>query len=236
MKRSIALITLLSINLVLSFFFWESQSAKADQTGPIPADAIRLRILANSDSPADQAVKHTVRDAVNQNIERWVGNLKTSAQAERVIARHLPELRSIVKEELARLHADSNFRIALGKADFPTKMYGTYVYPAGHYRALVITLGEGQGANWWCVLFPPLCFLDFSNSEAVRTANDARAADATTAQPTGENATSDAGVSASQVSSSRPSSSAAPAVKQKTVQVHFAVVDLFKKLWHGLFG
>ncbi|WKB35588.1 stage II sporulation protein R [Terrilactibacillus sp. S3-3] len=65
-----------------------------------------------------------------------------------------------------------SFTVKLGEADFPTKMYGGYVYPAGKYQALVITLGSGQGANWWCVLFPPLCFLDFEHGDAVKTKNN----------------------------------------------------------------
>ena len=58
-------------------------------------------------------------------------------------------------------------KVEFGKAEFPTKLYGQFLYPAGEYEAIVITLGEGKGANWWCVLFPPLCFLDFSSGTAV---------------------------------------------------------------------
>jgi stage II sporulation protein R len=58
-------------------------------------------------------------------------------------------------------------KVDFGQAEFPTKLYGQYLYPAGEYEAVIITLGEGDGANWWCVLFPPLCFLDFSNGTAV---------------------------------------------------------------------
>ncbi|MFX3617577.1 MAG: stage II sporulation protein R [Sporolactobacillus sp.] len=169
MKRSGALFLILTINLALLFFFWQGQSTKADVKGPIPQNAIRLRILADSDSPVDQTVKRQVRDAVNQNITQWVQNLKSRDQAEKAIRTHMPELQNIVRQTLKSAHADQRFHIKLGKANFPTKMYGNYVYPAGNYHALVITLGDGKGANWWCVLFPPLCFLDFSNSEAVRT-------------------------------------------------------------------
>ncbi|WP_353948923.1 stage II sporulation protein R [Sporolactobacillus sp. Y61] len=167
MKRSLALIFLFTIILTGVLFFTQSHSSRADDQGPIPKDAIRLRILANSDSPADQVVKRQVRDAVNRDISGWVQNLESPEQAEKIIHAHLPELRQTVMRTLRRVHADPTFTIKLGQADFPTKMYGEYVYPAGEYKALVITLGDGKGANWWCVLFPPLCFLDFSNSEAV---------------------------------------------------------------------
>ena len=62
---------------------------------------------------------------------------------------------------------NQSVNVDFGQAEFPTKLYGQYLYPAGDYEAMIITLGEGEGANWWCVLFPPLCFLDFSNGTAV---------------------------------------------------------------------
>lgn len=248
MKRSWAIVFILSINLALVFFFWQNQAVQANQNGPIPQDAIRLRILANSDSPADQVVKRQVRDAVNQNITQWVQNLKSSSEAEQVIQQHLPELRQVVSQTLKRVHADPSFRIKIGQADFPTKMYGTYVYPAGRYHALVITLGSGQGANWWCVLFPPLCFLDFSNSEAVSP--EAQKPVAQTASPTNVSAATEKNAS-TQVTNSenqarqmekqqnQQQDSALPQAQKKSgdsdsVQVRFFVADLFTKLFHIL--
>ena len=64
-------------------------------------------------------------------------------------------------------NSKQDVQVELGKVEFPTKLYGQFLYPAGQYEAVLITLGEGTGANWWCVLFPPLCFLDFSNGVAV---------------------------------------------------------------------
>ena len=62
---------------------------------------------------------------------------------------------------------NQSVKVEFGVVEFPTKLYGEFLYPAGEYEAILITLGEGKGANWWCVLFPPLCFLDFSNGVAV---------------------------------------------------------------------
>jgi stage II sporulation protein R len=242
-KRVLAILFILSINLVI-FLFWQSSTTRADEKGPIPRDAIRLRILANSDTPADQTVKRQVRDAVNSRISDWVGGLKTSGQAATVIRGHLPELRQTVARTLRRLHADSTFTIKLGKADFPTKMYGTYVYPAGQYQALVISLGAGRGANWWCVLFPPLCFLDFSNSEAVRpdSAQQPDAAD-TAVKPTRQEASDAAGAASTRPSidqrvTTGQTRDAAPATRhtpvKSQVQVHFFVVDFFTSMWRSV--
>lgn len=68
--------------------------------------------------------------------------------------------------------AHQSVSVQFNKISFPTKLYGNMVYPAGKYEAILITLGNGEGANWWCVLFPPLCFLDFSNGEAVKDQED----------------------------------------------------------------
>lgn len=169
MKQKAILVIILSLLTFMTIMHIEQNLSKAQGRGTkIPEDAIRLRILANSDSSADQAVKRFVRDAVNANVENWVRHLKTAKQAKRVIRSHLDDIRGTVKEKLQSMNLDETFTVTLGKADFPTKMYGGYVYPAGKYEALVVTLGKGKGANWWCVLFPPLCFLDFSNGDAVK--------------------------------------------------------------------
>lgn len=68
--------------------------------------------------------------------------------------------------------SNQSVKTDFGKVEFPTKLYGEFLYPAGEYEAVLITLGAGEGANWWCVLFPPLCFLDFSNSVAVKEGVD----------------------------------------------------------------
>jgi len=169
MKQKIILSTLLSLFILMIFMEVTQNLSKAENhADKIPEDAIRLRILANSNSASDQAVKRKIRDAVNANVEQWVGELRSVDQAKRVIRSHLDDLRAIVAQELKAMGINEPFTVKLGKADFPTKMYGGYVYPAGKYEALVITLGEGKGANWWCVLFPPLCFLDFDNGDAVK--------------------------------------------------------------------
>lgn len=133
----------------------------------IPNDAIRLRILANSDLEADQALKRKVRDAVNAEITKWVSELTSKEAAKDVLKEKLPEIQLIAERVVEEEKANQAVNVTFDKVDFPTKLYGEFLYPAGQYDAILITLGEGEGANWWCVLFPPLCFLDFSNGVAV---------------------------------------------------------------------
>lgn len=145
------------------------QQTEAQGDVVIPNEAVRLRILANSDSPDDQALKRAVRDAVNEQITAWVSDLTSFEEAKQVIAQHVPEIEQTVARVLQEKKSDQSYKVTFGRVSFPTKIYGSYVYPAGEYDAVLITLGKGEGANWWCVLFPPLCFLDFSTGEAVRS-------------------------------------------------------------------
>lgn len=141
--------------------------AMADEPLVIPNEAIRLRILANSDNESDQAIKRLVRDAVNAEITKWVAELTSVDEARKLIRSRLPEIQKIAEAVVEREQSTQSVKAEFGKVDFPTKLYGQFLYPAGEYEAILITLGEGDGANWWCVLFPPLCFLDFSNGVAV---------------------------------------------------------------------
>lgn len=162
------------IYLLFSLFVlivsWEEQSAQAvaslhDEINK--EDAIRLRILANSDSIEDQALKRDIRDRVNEAITEWVTGIQDLEEAKTTIVENLPHIEQIVADELSRLQKDQPYKVEFSEAEFPTKLYGDLVYPAGMYRAVVITIGEGKGENWWCVLFPPLCFLDMSNERTV---------------------------------------------------------------------
>lgn len=140
--------------------------ASSDDPMVIPNEAIRLRILANSDLNEDQVLKNKVRDAVNDQITEWVEELLSLEEARHVIKEGIPELHQIAEQVVAENGSDQTVKTEFGKVQFPTKLYGQFLYPAGTYEAVLITLGEGTGSNWWCVLFPPLCFLDFSNGEA----------------------------------------------------------------------
>ncbi|MCV9885807.1 stage II sporulation protein R [Metabacillus halosaccharovorans] len=144
-------------------------TASSQEPVVIPDEAIRLRILANSDSDEDQALKRKVRDEVNKEITTWVEKLTSVEAAEELIQSRLPEIEAIVEDVLEQENIQQSYSVEFDQnVNFPTKLYGSYIYPAGEYNAILISLGEAKGANWWCVLFPPLCFLDFSNGEAVQ--------------------------------------------------------------------
>ncbi|XQY91705.1 stage II sporulation protein R [Metabacillus sp. HB246100] len=151
----------------------------AEEPVVIPDEAIRLRILANSDSDEDQALKRKVRDEVNKEITKWVAELTSVEAARQLIQSRLPEIEAIVEEVLIQENKQQTYSVDFDNVSFPTKLYGNFIYPAGEYEAILISLGDAKGANWWCVLFPPLCFLDFSNGEAVKAAESQEDQDTT---------------------------------------------------------
>lgn len=159
-------IVVLSLSTILSLYIPKQETAAKD-TIVIPKEAIRLRILANSDTPGDQALKRKVRDEVNKNITKWVQDIDSLKKAREVIKSHLPDLEQIALNVVKEENSNQSVKVEFSRVQFPTKLYGQYLYPAGKYEAILITLGKGEGANWWCVLYPPLCFLDFSNGVAV---------------------------------------------------------------------
>lgn len=120
----------------------------------IPDDAIRFRVIANSDSKEDQNLKLEVKEDVEKELYKLVSNTKTIEEARTIIENNLDKVDSILKEY------NVDYDISYGNNYFPKKTYKGIEYDEGLYESLVITVGSGLGENWWCVLFPPLCLLD----------------------------------------------------------------------------
>lgn len=155
--------------LVIAMMCWEQQRSAANvlDNGPIPQESIRLRIIANSDSVTDQWLKREVRDAIIAQMNTWVTQIGSYDEARQVVAKRLPELQTLVDKTIKDRGFSYPAVVDFGQVPFPTKLYGSYVYPAGNYEALRVRIGEANGQNWWCVLFPPLCFIDMANGDAV---------------------------------------------------------------------
>jgi stage II sporulation protein R len=198
-----------------------------------------------------------VRDAVNAKITLWVQELTSLDKAKTVINEKLPEIQAIAERVVADQGSNQSVKVKFGAVQFPTKLYGQFLYPAGEYQAILITLGEGKGANWWCVLYPPLCFLDFSNGVAVSDGFDEKAATAVKSEsvvkgdttPKGDKATKGETATKSEPSTKAEQQTPPPvngkvlkdkgkkeapvytADDEKPVKVKFFVVEL----WHKIF-
>lgn len=120
---------------------------------------IRFHVIANSDASFDQALKLKVRDRV---LKEMGEKFKTDdiGMAKEIIVENTEYIEKIAMEEINRNGFNYPVKVALEEHSFPTKNYGSITLPAGDYEALRVVIGSGQGKNWWCVLFPPLCFID----------------------------------------------------------------------------
>ena len=124
---------------------------------------IRFHVIANSDSAADQHLKMLIRDRIIEATGNEFAKAKDLTAAENIAQNNLEKMRLIAAREIKTAGKDYPVRTEIGYFSFPTKSYGNYTLPAGNYQAVRVVIGEGKGANWWCVLFPPLCFVDISN-------------------------------------------------------------------------
>ena len=116
---------------------------------------IRLHIIANSDSEDDQRVKLLVRDAILQHISEY--DAATKEEALLAIRSDRDEITDIARKVLLENGMDKNVAIEIGKEEYPVRYYEDFSLPAGEYTSVRIIIGEGEGQNWWCVLFPPMC-------------------------------------------------------------------------------
>lgn len=158
--------------MIVALMSWEGQKAEANlvDQGPIPQKSIRLRIIANSDSIQDQWLKREVRDEIVKQMNTWVTSIDGYENAVELVSARLPELEALVEQTIQDRGFAYTAEVDFGQVPFPTKQYGSYIYPAGDYKALRVRIGKAKGQNWWCVLFPPLCFIDMSNGDAVQPA------------------------------------------------------------------
>ena len=144
------LLTAVGVFLLSGALSLQTQSALADKV-------VRLHVLANSDSEADQSLKLTVRDAVLAETEVLLEGVENRDTAAQVLRAQLPQLRRTAERTMAEQGSHYPVEVRLETAEFPTKTYDGFALPAGEYLALRVLIGEAAGQNWWCVVFPPLC-------------------------------------------------------------------------------
>lgn len=158
-KIGLFLITFFFIFGVLAGIYINTDMALAD----VPEKIIRLHVVANSDSPVDQQLKLQVRDKVISSMSGKFEGLKDISEVKDLIRGSLVEIEAIAEEIIIENRKNYSVKAAFTETDFPTRAYGGITLPAGTYQALNIVIGEGRGKNWWCVMFPPLCFIDVAH-------------------------------------------------------------------------
>ena len=126
----------------------------------IPNESIRIRVIANSNSLNDQYEKLLVTENIQLYVQELLKNATTKEQSEDIIKKNIINIEEKVKETLNQLVSSTSYQVKYGNNYFPEKNYKGITYKSGYYESLVITLGKGEGNNWWCVLFPPLCLME----------------------------------------------------------------------------
>lgn len=141
-------------------------SLNKEQKVIIPKDSIRFRVIANSDKKEDQNLKKKVVTNLKNSISTLEYQTKDLENSRTNIKRIIPEFSSIVEQTLIENSSNQTYKINYGMNYFPEKEYKGTKYEAGQYESLVITLGDGLGENFWCVLFPPLCLLEAEDEDS----------------------------------------------------------------------
>ena len=158
LKHFLVIIILLFIFILSTVLSYSSEVFAGLQD-----NIFRLHILANSDSKEDQHLKLLVRDAIIDYIEEINSTSTSKEETIQNISNHLDSIQQISQKIIQEHGFNYSISLEIGNFYFPTKYYGNISLPAGNYDALKINIGEASGQNWWCSLFPPLCFIDISS-------------------------------------------------------------------------
>lgn len=157
-KNLLIIILLLFIYCIICAFSYVNAVSTDIQNS-----VFRLHVIANSDSDEDQNLKYIVRDKVLEYISSISNSSMTKDEVIALASENLNEIQKIAENTIHENGYNYSVKLNIGNFSFPTKKYGDITFPAGFYDALKIEIGEAKGHNWWCVMFPPLCFVDVTS-------------------------------------------------------------------------
>lgn len=160
--------------IVAGVFFSCSERLAVRSEPAAGENFIRLHVVANSNTDEDQTLKRAVRDAIVERTGSLFLKARNREEAERILRNSITQLEMTAREVVRRAGRPYQVKVKVGDFPFPDKNYGSLHLPAGEYYALKIVIGSGQGRNWWCVLFPPLCLTDIKQGAAVDYLSDNR--------------------------------------------------------------
>ena len=149
--------------LLLIYTFFCAISYADTVVTDISKNVFRLHVIANSDSEEDQNLKYKVRDSLLGYMDNLSSSCKSKEEVIEVAKEHISDFKNIAINTIKENGYNYDVSIEIGNFEFPTKTYGDIALPSGYYDALKVEIGEAKGKNWWCVMFPPLCFIDISS-------------------------------------------------------------------------
>ncbi len=153
------------IMIILSIVVVIFVSTKTTEDLIIPDESIRIRVIANSNNSKDQLIKNVVRNNIEKEVTNLLANVTNIDEARTLLEENIDLINERVEDVLEKNNYDVSYKVDFGYNLFPEKKYKGVVYEEGYYESVVVTLGEGKGDNWWCVLFPPLCLMETSSSD-----------------------------------------------------------------------
>ena len=159
-RLSILILSLISIISIMTISISGEVKKISTASEDYKDKLIRFHVIANSDSEEDQNLKLKVRDAIINYLQPKLLESESIEESELIIKKEYDELEKISKNIILENGYDYDVKVGIDYSKFPTKQYSNVVLPAGEYKALRIIIGEGKGKNWWCVMFPPLSFVD----------------------------------------------------------------------------
>ena len=159
----ILILSLIDIISIMSIYI-KNEADKIDNVSESYKEKlIRFHVIANSDTEEDQELKLKVRDEIISYLQPKLENSSSIEESEKIITSEYDNLQSISRETIIDNGYEYDVKVGIEYSNFPTKQYSNVILPAGEYKALKVVIGEGKGKNWWCVMFPPLCFVDEEN-------------------------------------------------------------------------
>ena len=135
----------------------------------IPSNAIRFRVISSSNTIEDQTIKNKVSKNIQEKIYELTKNSSSYIETKKVLDTNYEYLKDSIEEELKSNNANYDYRLNIGRNDFPSKQYKGIKYDAGYYDSVTIELGNHEGLNWWCIIYPPLCLIDEDTSDVEYT-------------------------------------------------------------------
>ena len=162
MKKNLKMVIILSI-LLFAYISICAISYAQNVSSDIANSVFRLHVIANSDSQEDQNLKYKVRDNLLNYMNLICKDCSSKQEAIEIVKQNKQIFEQIAKDTIKEQGYSYPVEVTIGNFEFPTKHYGDISLPAGFYDALKIKIGEAKGQNWWCVMFPPLCFVDISS-------------------------------------------------------------------------
>ena len=161
-NSKIGIVLILSILLFLYTIVCAVSYVEAVSTD-ISSSVFRLHVIANSNSDEDQSLKYKVRDSLLNYMNNICKDCNSKEEAINIVSEHQEEFKQVALETIRNEGLSYDVKIEIGNFEFPTKHYGDISLPAGFYDALKVEIGKAEGRNWWCVMFPSLCFVDVSS-------------------------------------------------------------------------